>query len=148
MLIRHIRNQRGDTIVEVLIAIAVVSLVLVTAYATSTRNINTLEDTQEHSEALQLAQTQIEYLHDATQAARGTASSGGCFDNAGAPMPSGSSNCKVDASDTPTGAQPQFQIVLTSTPTSAGLNIYQVQVTWQSLLGGQTNNVTLYYQQA
>jgi prepilin-type N-terminal cleavage/methylation domain-containing protein len=149
MLIRspRVRNERGDTIVEVMIAIAVASLVLVVAYTTSTRNINTLEDTQEHSEALQLAQTQLEYIHSANATERANAASGGCFDNSGGAASGGA--CQVDASDTPVanGVQPQFLIALSSHSSGSSLITYAVTVTWASISGGETNNVTLYYQQ-
>jgi prepilin-type N-terminal cleavage/methylation domain-containing protein len=131
------KNQRGDTLVEVLIAIMVVSAVLVAGYTTTTHSINTMQDTQEHSEALQLAQTQLEYLHNASKTGR---PNGGCFDNAGAPA-SGNS-CLVDSSDNPTSSQPQFKVVI-STPDAVS---YSVDVTWSSIQAGQTNEVKLYYQ--
>lgn len=58
-------QQRGDTIVEVLIAIAVVSSVLAITYSIMNRNISTLRDNQERSEASKLAQSQIERLKSA-----------------------------------------------------------------------------------
>jgi prepilin-type N-terminal cleavage/methylation domain-containing protein len=131
------RSQRGDTIVEVMIAIVVVSMVLVAAYVTTTHNINGLQDTQEHSQALQLAQTQLEHLHNATT----EPTNHQCFNNAGG-ITSGVS-CKVDASGNPTTSQLQYTIDITnnSPPT------FQVTITWASLdNGGVTNNVTLYYQ--
>jgi prepilin-type N-terminal cleavage/methylation domain-containing protein len=152
MSINNPSNDRGDTIIEVLIAIAVVSLVLVTAYATSTRNVSVMQDTQEHSEALQLAQTQLEFLHNAAGASD-IPSSGGCFDKTGDPANLVEQNpnpaCIVDATGSPTTAQPQFKIEVNSEycPVTF-LDNYTVEVTWPSLLGGQTNNVvTLYYQQ-
>jgi prepilin-type N-terminal cleavage/methylation domain-containing protein len=141
------RNQRGDTLVEVLIAITVVSMVLVTAYATTTRNVTTMQDTQEHSEALQLAQTQIEYIHNTSAPNR--PASGGCFDNTGTKATALSNPCLVDASDSHTATQPQFTIQDFSAPDGAtGLTNYTIQITWPALTKGVTNNVTLYYQQA
>jgi prepilin-type N-terminal cleavage/methylation domain-containing protein len=55
-------HQRGDTIVEVLVAITIVSLILGGAYATSNNSLNATQDAQEHGNALQLAQGQIELL--------------------------------------------------------------------------------------
>jgi prepilin-type N-terminal cleavage/methylation domain-containing protein len=147
MLRSILRSQRGDTLVEVLIAITVVSMVLVTAYATTTRNVDSMQDTQEHSEALQLAQTQIEYLHNVSKAGR--PASGGCFNNSGTAVAHLNSGCLVDASDNPTTTQPQFTIQISNTYNAVtGLTVYSVQVTWPSLSNGINNNVTLYYQQA
>lgn len=136
-MLNSMKNQRGDTIVEVLIAIVVISMVLVAGYITTSRSVDGLQDTEEHSEALQLAQTQLEYLHNSTS----LPSNGGCYDNSGnivAPM-----NCFVNSSDIPTTAQPQFDIVVSKLNAST----YSASVTWPSIANsGVTNNVTLYYQ--
>ena len=55
-------SQRGDTIVEVLISVAIASMMLASAYAITSRNMRTTRDTQEHSQALQIAQQQVERL--------------------------------------------------------------------------------------
>jgi prepilin-type N-terminal cleavage/methylation domain-containing protein len=131
------RNQRGDTIVEVMIAIAVISMVLVAAYVTTTHNVNGLQDTQEHSQALQLAQSQLEFLHNSAT----EPTDHQCFDTSGG-ITNGAS-CMVDASGAPTLSQPQYKIDITndSPPT------FKVSITWASVkTGGVTNNVTLYYQ--
>src|SRR5690606_39104613 len=56
------RREAGDTIVEVLIAIAVVSSVLAITYSIMNRNLLTMRDNQERTEAMKLAQGQIEAL--------------------------------------------------------------------------------------
>jgi prepilin-type N-terminal cleavage/methylation domain-containing protein len=136
-MLNLVKNQSGDTIVEVLIAIVVVSMVLVAAYVTTTRSVNGIQDTEEHSEALQLAQTQLEFLHNATA----LPASNECFSNSGT-ITSGT-NCLVNSSGTPTSGQPQFKINITQ----ENLYTYLVAVTWASISeGGVTNNVSLYYQ--
>jgi prepilin-type N-terminal cleavage/methylation domain-containing protein len=55
-------HQRGDTIVEVLIAIAIASLMLAGGYSITTQNLRSLQDANERSQALQLAQKQVELL--------------------------------------------------------------------------------------
>lgn len=55
-------TQRGDTIVEVLIVIAVMSSVLGGAYAITNRNVNNNQQAQEHSQALKVAESQLEQL--------------------------------------------------------------------------------------
>lgn len=79
-------NQRGDTIVEVLIAIAIVGAVLTIAYSIMNRNLQTMRDNQERTEASKIAQEQVETLKARWQvgtsraqiAALGT--NGFCFD--------------------------------------------------------------------
>lgn len=53
-------TQAGDTIVEVLIAIAVISLILTGAFVVTSRSARAVRDSQEHAEALFLLQGQIE----------------------------------------------------------------------------------------
>lgn len=56
------KRQRGDTIVEVLIAIAVSSALLMITYSTMNRNTAVIRANQERSEAIRIAQGQIESL--------------------------------------------------------------------------------------
>lgn len=60
MIVR--RFKRGDTIVEVLLAIAIVSAVLAGAYVTTNRSLRAGRDAQEASEALELAEGQVERI--------------------------------------------------------------------------------------
>lgn len=139
------RDQRGDTIVEVLIAIVVVSMVLVAAYVTTTRNVNGMQDTEEHSEALQLAQAQLEYLHNAAVAP----TNGSCFLSDGS---TSTTQCVVDASGTPLGPssteEPQFTLSISQTLTSVVVEpTFEISVTWASIDKTSTgNSVSLFYQ--
>ncbi|MFZ1323543.1 MAG: type II secretion system protein [Candidatus Saccharimonadales bacterium] len=56
------RDQRGDTIVEVLIAIAVITSVLGLVYSTMNRNFKLMRGNQERTEASKTAQGQLEAL--------------------------------------------------------------------------------------
>lgn len=135
-------SQAGDTIVEVLIAISVVSLVLVAAYQTTRYNTRTGQDTQEHSQALKLAEAQVEYLR----------ANGGlevppyrhkysCFkDGAEAGLPFGTA---ADCVYEPLGSGTDPSYVIAITQAAAG-SAYQVSITWTSLNGGN-NNVSLLY---
>ncbi len=60
-----IHKQTGDTIVEVVIAIAVIAVVLTGAFVLTSRNLTSVRDSQEHSEALALLQSQVEQLRNA-----------------------------------------------------------------------------------
>lgn len=59
------RNQKGDTIVEVLASIAVVGVALAGGYALSSHSLRTGIDASRRSEALSLAQGQVEFLKNA-----------------------------------------------------------------------------------
>src|SRR4051812_27675369 len=71
-------DQHGDTIVEVLVAMAIMSLVLVGAFVTSNRNRTLLENSQEREQGQRLAEGQIEMM----RANNGIVTSGNCFNNA------------------------------------------------------------------
>lgn len=61
--IRHLRHlQAGDTIVEVLIAIAVVGAVLGSSFAVINHMLNNAQQAKEHEEALELLEGQVEML--------------------------------------------------------------------------------------
>jgi len=159
MTIKRLQNT-GDTIVEVLIALAVISLILAISYATSIRNVRSLQDAQERAQALQLAQGQIEYIRAAQnpndQVPQITAAQQ-CFNSDGKPVAAStpptqpgdpSDFCLVDASDHPVsaGQQPQFNILITpATNVATGITSYTIQVTWPSIINSTTNNVTVYY---
>ncbi len=55
-------GSRGDTIVEVLIAVAVVGVVLTGAYASARSSLNAVRASQERAEALKIAEGQLEML--------------------------------------------------------------------------------------
>lgn len=55
-------TSRGDTIVEVMVVLAVLGLALSIAYATANRSLMGARQAQENSEATALAQSQIEQL--------------------------------------------------------------------------------------
>lgn len=62
MKFRFLSHERGDTIVEVLIAIAVVSMTLGGAYVTTNKSLRADRGAQERSNALKLVETQLESL--------------------------------------------------------------------------------------
>jgi prepilin-type N-terminal cleavage/methylation domain-containing protein len=70
MLARLQRNNRGDTIIEVMIVLAVLGLAIGISYATANRSLLNARQAQENSQATALAQSQVEALR--TLAASGT----------------------------------------------------------------------------
>lgn len=55
-------NSRGDTIIEVLLACAVASMVLASTFVTVNHTFKNSRQTQEHEEALKIAEGQFEAL--------------------------------------------------------------------------------------
>ena len=58
-------NSKGDTIIEVLIVLAVLSLAFVISYATANRGLIQSRNAEEHSEALGMIDNQVELLRAA-----------------------------------------------------------------------------------
>ena len=63
---KTISNQRGDTIIEVLLAMAVLGMVLGTSFGIVNRSLATGRDAQERSEATKFAESQLEKLKTAS----------------------------------------------------------------------------------
>lgn len=55
-------KQNGDTIVEVLIVVAVIGLVIALGYSLATNSLNGVRVSQERSEATKIAESQVELL--------------------------------------------------------------------------------------
>ncbi len=63
MSLRRLRqNMAGDTIIEVMIVLAVLGLAISISYATANRSLLNTRQAQENSEATKVLQTQIEQL--------------------------------------------------------------------------------------
>ena len=58
----RLMKQRGDTLVEVLLAMSVIGLILGSSYAIANRSLATGRNAQEQTEAVKLAESQLEFL--------------------------------------------------------------------------------------
>ena len=140
------RQTRGDTLVEVLIAIAVVSSVLGIAYSIMNRNIITMRDNQERSEATRQAQTQVESLKafwdvpTDRQAIEGVIGSFCVSDDdqiitlgASVPAPTVDDETDFAGYETGTGSCRFGGLYNTAIVKAAGTNRFTVYVRWDSL---------------
>ena len=127
-------NRRGDTIVEVLIAVAVATAVLAGAYAVTTQDLKTTQDVKDRNQALLLVRQQIELLRDyvATNQTAFPVASSSCL----TPSAAGTTLCTVKSGTVTTGvASPTcsksfcytVKIIL---PNAAKTDQYEVGVTW------------------
>lgn len=145
------RRERGDTIVEVLIAIAVVSLILGGAYVTTNRSLQATRGAQERAVALKLGESQIERLK-ALMSSSSTASSvmavptGTQFCigyTTGKPVNLPHNECNLNTDGTYTGNEPIFHISITRGGASG--NDFVLTETWVDVSGRNTNNLQLRY---
>ena len=143
-------NQRGDTIVEVLIAIAVVSMVLGGAYATTNQSLQASRSAQEQGVALKLVESQLEQLKALAATSGGLASAPASFcilttsgttvpvstSGAGTPCSLNSAGATASASD-----QPAYQLAITE-PTP---NNFQINCKWFDVNGKVNDRVQMNY---
>lgn len=145
-------TQSGDTIVEVLIAVAVLSSVLGMAYATVSRNVARLRDNQERTESSKLAQGQIEALIGLWRVDRPQVESAGtttfCIDSLSVSSISGGSFNPADSSadnvadfESANCTSTFYRMAIQRTSDDADTSTYRVYVRWQSISGLQNQVV-------
>ena len=121
-------NTNGDTIIEVLIALAILSFTLVTCYSILNRSLIAARNSQEHSEALEYLNSQIELTRSITAKPELFNRPGSfCVDNTGvivdyAAPPAVPSACTV-------GIEGFYDLAI-SHSTASGQDVFTYQVTW------------------
>ena len=154
-----LQRQAGDTIVEVLIATAVIGMVIAGAFVVSAQNTNNVRNAQEHSEALQLLQAQIEQLRaystnytyaTFTATIPSPTTTKFCFDDSNKPIqskdkdPSGNNGTCYDTQFN------RYHFMILEEPAvnaAPGNHQFDAKVQWDKL-GGGTNNEDLHYRLA
>lgn len=140
------RNQRGDTIVEVMIALTVLALALSIAYSTANRSLLQARNAQEHTEALQYISSQIEMLRAKTDdPLLFTAGSDFCMNPA-----DGTRVFPIDGRCTivPTGSGASYAIDINYTDpqtNGADQDNFKVAVTWDGVGSLGVQREELYY---
>lgn len=129
-------NIKGETIVEVLLALTVLAVVLGGVFAISTRSKRTIQDNQERYQAQLIANGQADglkiYVADNGPVPPGDATDGFCM--SGANLISGTDSCKR--------ADGLYSIKITKAPGAD--DIFIIKVTWEGL-NNINNEVDLVY---
>ncbi len=135
------KNQRGDTIIEVLIVLAVLGLAMGITYATANRSILNARQAQESSKATVLLQSQIEAL-------RKLAPIGPSVPAQNIYQPVGTKYC-IDSSNNVRlygGTYPcTFDGLYTITIERNGSNYFVLRASWDDVMGQGTNTATMTY---
>jgi type II secretory pathway pseudopilin PulG len=140
-------KQRGDTIVEVLISIAVIAVVLGGAFVVVRNSNRNVRVSQEHAQALELLQGQVESL-------RSIATANGGLDTLSSSPAKNGTFC-INASGTIVSSTPAsctfsnlYQLAIKRDPaspiTTTATTKYNFTVTWSSLNGGQDHAQLVY----
>ena len=145
-------RERGDTLVEVMVAIVIVATVIGGAYVVSNRSLQSTRGAQERGNALKLAEAQIEQLksiisQDDTQIfgvgkpthfCLGSDVSGTHVYNTA--VPADKAKCRVDSNGTPTTGEPGYSYEITRTG-----NDFQLVASWTDISGRFTDSLKLNY---
>jgi Tfp pilus assembly protein PilV len=134
-------NQSGDTIVEVLICIAVVASILAGAFVVSNRSSTAVRTSEEHAQALQYLQGQIEQLRADAQIKPFSAFGANtkfCYKSDGTFTTYSAANCTQATLYTLQIQAPP------SAPPAGGTATFKASVSWDAL-GGGTNHEDLFY---
>lgn len=164
MLIIKPLHQRGDTIVEVLLAVAILGLVIALGYSIASLGLRTTRQAQEHAEALKIAEGQLERLK---ARALDPAASGDVFSQAGGFCLGADTTISTITPPSPTASVPDdfsrypanCQFTLENQPCTSGYcyhagvrrgsganaNTFTVTVRWDSIGRSQQDEVKLNY---
>ena len=136
-------NQFGDTIIEVMLAVAVVGMVLGASYATATRALRTGRFAQEQTEALKLAESQMEKLKYFAGLPVGSAGPN-IFDSVSTKFCIDDNFVRINQCDSISGL---YKLVTDYTPAA---NLFKVTVTWprNSAVDGNVQVAYKLYRQA
>jgi type II secretory pathway pseudopilin PulG len=146
--VRAFKQQRGDTIVEVLVSITVVSLILGSAFVTTNKSLQATRTSQERSNALKLAESQVEQLKGAVAnpatapTVFGAAGAFCMYTTAGAisVLTTPNANCTVGTGGAPTTVEPKFNLSITRSG-----NDFTIKNTWNNLNGKSVDQITIKY---
>jgi type II secretory pathway pseudopilin PulG len=138
------RRQRGDTIVEVLISLTIVSVVLGGAYVTTNKSLLATRGAQERGNALKLAESQVEQLKgviatDPDDVFNPGAPSPFCIDSSGV-VATSDPDCTVNTGGTATTAEPKFNLSITRSG-----NTFTIRNSWTNVAGKVTDQLQIKY---
>ena len=158
MLKRHnTLNQLGDTIVEVMIVLAVLGLALGISYQTASRSLKTTRSAQESSQATEILAGEVEGLRTLTcsNVSVGTCPSAAQVFNTTPYCITGTTpayttgvGCQVNQSGTICTATDSFCYTLTIQYSTSGVNpdLFKLTATWPDASGtGPNDSQTVFY---
>lgn len=127
-------NKSGETIIEVLISVAVIGATLAGSYYLANRSSQQTRAAVERTEALKAAESKVEILRSNLKNDIALEGSGPYCVLSGSMSTVSDGICKVE---------PRYNI-LTTVSTTAGVSTYAFTATWDSILGTQ-DTLTIYY---
>ena len=149
------RHQNGDTIVEVLIALVVISVVLVGAYVSSNKSFNNSRQAEERGQALKYLEGQLEQLKAGSLTGATVFSTANyCFaPNGTLTTLNGAPASDVNADNFGTGPSDTYPAVCTTGGIAGGYHlsivqnnpIFTVRARWERAGGGGREEAKIVY---
>jgi prepilin-type N-terminal cleavage/methylation domain-containing protein len=145
-------DSRGDTIVEIMIVLAILGLAIGISYATADRSLLNVRQAEENTTATTLVQSQIENLRTLTKDRPGDpndpfAQSGGfCVDGNDNIQPLSSPNATDFSLYYPTGtACINSNLFYIDDSYDSSTHTFTVEAAWSDVLGEGNDTVTMFY---
>jgi type II secretory pathway pseudopilin PulG len=138
-------SEAGDTLVEVLVSIGVLSLILGGAFILTNRSLQSARSSQERLNATKLVESQLEQLKNLAAnnpdlIFGATTPASFCIDQSGAVKASSNAACKVGPSGAATTAEPAFNLSVTR-----AVNTFTVKNSWNSATGRTIETAEMSY---
>lgn len=137
------KHQRGDSILEVLLAIVVISVILAGAFGVTRRSSQAVRGSQEQTQATKIVESQLEQLRSAVIASdpanNPTTSNNFCMAD-GQVTAVSSSTCRFDQSNEAyTSGSVRYDVRI-----QRASNLYTLTATWESIRGNTAQEVMYY----
>jgi len=141
MILQKKLHSRGDTIIEVMIVLAVLGLALSIAYATANKSLLNARQAQEYAEASALVQSQIEQLRANSASETNDIYQNGpfCISESGSVVPYAVGHVHDDCKQ---GKNGLYALAITHNDST---NTFKVTATWDDVTGDGTNDLTMSY---
>ncbi|HEY5667865.1 MAG TPA: hypothetical protein VIR03_01745 [Candidatus Saccharimonadales bacterium] len=138
-------GEAGDTLVEVLMAIAVLGLALAGAFVTTNHSLLATRGSQERENGMKLVESQLEQVKNLASTNANAVFGAGvpasfCVNSSGAVVSSANASCTVDASGVATTAQPAYHLAITR-----NVNTFTITNRWTDVSGRQQDSVQMTY---
>ena len=149
---------RGDTLIEVLVAITVISLILTGGYIVSNTSTNSVVSSSEHSLAIEIGTTQLDSLRSLISSSNiifnsssGAATQGAvsyttfCIGGGNGQTLEPSTNCNFNSSGWISGVATPPYYSVSMKQHSANSNQIDISISWQQLGNSTANNLGFSY---
>lgn len=145
------KRSRGDTIVEVLLAMSIIGLVLGAAFGIANRSVSIGQDAQDRTEALKINETQLELFRssykDTSAVNTRTNTQPFCFDTSIIAITVEDASSDKCTAVNGNGQKGYYSISITPPdPVVTNSRSYVFMVTWQRQGSSDNSNSTIYYE--